>query len=202
MGSLGLVSSVFRRLSVAAFAFLLISPQARGVQVITDGSKVVCQEVRLYRELRVYKDPTLFMTSLNALYLDPGLGWESLKREDPVLTTLEGTAFLMRLGAPREFRGFGSIARIYELVDSRFRPGRATASLESGTKGPRPPAMIVPVKLCGNSYNDTLGFVLESDLVRAQVEMEGEHLPMPPSVFPNPIPKLPDHLTRSEVSKN
>lgn len=197
MGSLGLFRGIFFVLG----SFWLLTQPASGVQVITDGSKVVCQEIRLYRELRVYKDPTLFMTTLNALYLDPALGWDSLKREDPILTTLENTAFLMRLGAPREFRGFGAIARIYELVDSRFRTGRRPAS--EGDEGkPRAPAMIVPVKICGNAYKDTLGFVLESDLTRAQVESDGDSAPMPPSVYPNPIPKLPPHLVRSEIGKN
>ena len=52
------------------------------------------------------------------------------------------------------------------------------------------PPMILPVKLCGeDSYQDSLGFVLVSDLDVAQNSVDPSKS-LPPSIEPNPIPAL------------
>ena len=150
------------------------------IQVVTDSPNVVCRELKLHREVRVYKDPTLFLSNLNLIYTDPAAGWDALMEESPVLTTLKGEVQLMQLGPPRDFRGFDAIAKLYELAEPRLEVRDA--------KGP---SRIIPVKICGHNqpYTDALGFVLEADVKLAQKEeLEGRGLP--PSTYPNPIPKL------------
>lgn len=160
---------------------LLILRVAYAAQIVTDGSHAACEEFRFVKELKLFKDPTLFLSNLSVIYQDPATGWESLMHENPLLTTLRGTVHLMKLGPELEFKNFGAIARIYELAEPKLRMS------ESREKH----AKIVPVKVCGSNepYGDTLGFVLVSDLKSAQIE-DQEGASMPPSTLPNPIPKL------------
>lgn len=158
-------------------------------QVITEHPYVSCEEFLLKREMKIYKDPSLFMPNLNMLYTDPKAGWAELLKENPLLTTVKGGQRLMRLGPAREFKNFGPVARIYEMNDPRFLP-----KYQQGKKSQREikNPMIVPVKICGagDAYSDSLGFVLEADLKLAQVAEETENSVMPPSTVGNPIPKL------------
>jgi hypothetical protein len=173
-------------------AILVFSYAAFSAQVISEKQRSTCEEFLLMRELKIYKDPTLFLPNLSLIYSHPRLGWESLMNESPLLTTLKGTVHFMILGEPQEFRNFGAISKVYELADSKFIP-RPTATPvpptrkgahASLTQGPN----IIPIKICGDSYGDTLGFVLESDLKIAQTD-ERDGTVLPPSTRKNAIPK-------------
>lgn len=160
-----------------------------GTQVITEQNTVSCEELFLKRELKIYKDPSLFLPNLAMLYTNPKKGWDELLKESPLLTSVKGSFRLMRLGPSREFNHFGGIERLYELTDSNFRPRlHEMKNKEWKVKNP----MIIPIKVCGlnDSYTDTLGFILESDLALAQTAEENENAAMPPSTVGNPIPKL------------
>lgn len=195
------VLGIAQRASAATVASASVASSP--VQIVTGGDKTVCEEVQVKRELRIFKDPSLFLPILNQLYLDPVSGWKELMRENPLLTTVQGTVYLMRLGPPTAFRNYGAIARLYESVDARLRmrPQRDAAApvLEGKSVGFRGPTPIVSVMLCGDNdaYKNTMGFVIASDLSFVQQEEEGKR-GMPPSVYPNPIPRLPD-MAKSEA---
>ena len=109
--------------------FVAFGFKAKAVQVVSDYEHASCQEFRLVKELRVYKDPSIFVGNLGQMYNDPHQGWASLMNENPVLTTLEGTIHLMKLGSPMEFKNYGVISRLYELADPRFKAKAKKRSL-------------------------------------------------------------------------
>lgn len=162
-------------------SFLVVGV-AFSAEIVTENQKLVCQEFRLNQEVRVYKDPSLFLPQLSQIYADPATGWDELMKESPIVTTVKGAVQLMKLGPAREFKNFGEIAKLYELVDPRFREVKKSPSDKS--------PMILPVKICSSdAYNDTMGFVLSADLEKSQ-SYAGEHAGLPPSAHPNPVPKL------------
>jgi hypothetical protein len=158
---------------------------ATPAQIVTDGDRASCELVQAHKDLRIFKDPSLFLPMLALLYRDPATGWKELQRENPLLTTVRGPVYLMRLGGPTGFKNYGAIARFYEAIEPRLR----MQPQEGGFTGPTP---IVPVLLCGESdaYRNSMGFVIASDLRNVQQEDQREG-GLPPSVYPNPIPKLP-----------
>jgi hypothetical protein len=174
-----------------AFLFLSLVLGFRGLaaQLVTEPGHSACEEYKLAKDLRVYKDPSLFIGSLGQMYNDPKQGWSSLMEESPVLTTLQGTVHLMKLGIPSEFKNFGVISRIYELADSSFKPRLTERGVSTSSSRERVRPLVVPVKVCGSTYGDSLGFVLISDLEKAQQE-ERDPGVLPPSVYPNPVPTL------------
>ena len=178
----GIGDKVREFIRVLGVCLLVLSAPSYAIQVVTDGPNVGCEEIKLSKELRVYKDPTLFVGNLSLIYTDPTLGWEKLMEETPLLTRVGGMVHLMRLGQPREFKNFGAIAKLYELADARFR---------SKTSEHHP--LIVPVRICAEGYSDSLGFVLKSDLDDAQKAFFEEGS-MPPSAGNNPIPQLPNEM--------
>lgn len=176
-----------------ALTFLILSLgaiSARAVEVVTENSNVTCEEYHLSRELKIYKDPTLFHSDLSPRDADDPLVSDSL-----VLTTVTGTIQMMRLGPPREFAGFGPIVKLHELAKLRLRARRKKAEPRLTKTSPVPDdisPLTIPVKICGgpnDPYLDTLGFVLVSDLRDAQAE-EFEPGTLPPSAYPNPVPTL------------
>lgn len=157
----------------------LVAISSHAATIVSENPHVSCQEMKFYKELKVYKDPSLFLGNLSEIYSDPSVGWERLMKENPLLTSIKGTVQVMKLGPEREFKNFGAIARIYELADPKFRTDHKTLNPK-----------IVPVKFCGgDAYSDTMGFVLVNDLKNAQIE-EVEPGVLPPSTVGNPIPKL------------
>jgi hypothetical protein len=174
---------------VIVFGIILISlcRSVWAAQVLSEFEDSKCEEFKLSKPLVVYKDPSLFVGALGEFYNDPQQGWKSLVAETPVLTTLEGTVYLMKLGVASEFRNFGVISKLYELVDSRFTAKKTTAKSKTGRKEIIKRPLVMPIKICGSAYSDSLGFVLWADFQEAQV-FETESGAMPPSVFPNPIP--------------
>lgn len=181
----------FRSLIVLVVAAFGVTSPVVAVQIVTESPNVVCEELQLAKELRVYKDPTLFLANLGMIYADPAHGWQTLMEESPLLTTVKGKVQIMRLGKPREFRNFGGISRLYQTMDPRLKAPQRPAA---GQKGPQliDPTMIIAVKICGGAYEaykDSLGFVVASDLREAQQE-DYEDGQMPPSTVGNPIPKL------------
>lgn len=164
------------------FLLFALPSFAESVDIVSDMDEVFCEEYLFHKELRVYKDPSLFMELLNDILDNPKLGWKRLLSENPLLTSLQGTTFLMRLGLPRPFKGFGEIAALYEMADPRFKKEVA----ESPQKVPVP--NVVPVRVCGlgSAYSETLGFVIESDLEDAQIE-EKKNGRRPPTTLGNPI---------------
>ncbi|MFM8313051.1 MAG: hypothetical protein ACKOA8_02090 [Deltaproteobacteria bacterium] len=159
------------------------------VHVLSEFEHSLCEEVKLSSELRVYKDPSLFVGALGEMYNDPQQGWKSLMNETPVLTHLSGTVELMRLGVPAEFKNFGVISKLYELADSRFKVIQPQGIKKDPKTKPRTGPLVIPVKVCGSSYGDSLGFVLLADFQRAQ-KQNIEEGTLPPSVYPNPVPVL------------
>ena len=167
-------------------------PAFSTLEIVSEqGPTARCEELRIGRELRIYKDPSLFLGALSLIFKDPHLGWDNLMRENPLLTTLRGTAQLLRLGPPREFKNFGFVAKLYENVEPRLRLEEVPSSeLSKKNKGKRyAAAEIVPVMLCGDSdaYRNTMGFLLVSDMKAAQAEAGAGGGSMPPSV--NSIPE-------------
>ncbi len=153
------------------------------VQIEADASRARCRQFHLHQELPIYKDPSLFVGKLSQIYQDPQTGWEELMNENPLLTKMHGDVMLMIIGEPRKFENFGPIAKLYEVADPQFRHRKTGQS-----KSPE----IVSVKACGGSsdaYNDTIGFVSFEDLKQAQ-KKENVSNQLPPSVYPNPVPKL------------
>ncbi len=175
------------------------TPAYSAIEVIAEaGHSPSCEEFRISRELRIYKDPSLFMGSLSLIYQDPVVGWEKLMGENPLLTTLRGTAQLLRLGPPTEFKNFGFIAKLYESVEPKLRLQEIIPRAIEMKHGPsvkiKPErakkysaAQIVPVMLCGDSdaYRNTMGFVLQSDLTASQLDANGGNI-LPPSVHSIP----------------
>lgn len=151
---------------------------AYSVDIVSEFDRYSCQEFQLVKELRVYKDPSLFVGMLGQMYSDPHQGWKSLMDESPVLTALEGAVQLMKLGPPKELKHFGVISKFYEINEPKLK-GPSTAA--------RP--KVIPVRICGPVYVDSLGFVLAADFEEALRE---DIIPgrLPPSVYPNPVPKL------------
>lgn len=156
-----------------------------------------CEEIRLTRELNVYKDPTLFLSIQGLLYADPDRGHEALEEETPLLTTVTGPFHFRRRGELREFRGFGEIAKLYERVEPRFKPQAEQSRHRKNRAGQGSseivsPPMMVPIQICGDqaTHPDFLGFLLLADLTEAQRALDNKDGSLPPSTVGNPIPKL------------
>ncbi len=163
---------------------VLLAPFAYGVDVVTENGAADCETFVAHRELRVYKDPTLFLPNISQIMADPKVGWQRLMSERPLLNSFRGSVSLARLGKAREFKNFGMIARLYELAEPRLRMMGEDGKI-------RPSVKIVPVQICGQG---TLGFVLEEDLRRAAIDEDVElGNVMPPSVYPNPVPDWKEH---------
>ena len=158
------------------------------VEVIADQS-ASCRVFNFPQELKIYKDPSLFMSLLDEVGTSRS-SWEILMHESVLLTSVSGRVALELLGPPRDFNSFPLIAKLYEVVDPRLavRP-RYLKQHESRQ------VKIIPIKFCGDqeAYENTLGFVVAEDLLEAQrvssnsVKKRG----LPPSTYPNPIPVLP-----------
>lgn len=155
---------------------------AAAVDLVVEPRETLQQELELRGELDVFRDPALFLPQVAELYQDPSRKWEPLWHESPHLTTLSGVVCLRKLGPPTELRGFGHVARLYEVAEPRLR-------LQSVPGGKVISPLIVPVQLCGETrYKDTLGFVIAEDLERA-LRPNGPAAGMPPSTKGNPIPE-------------
>lgn len=187
------VVKIMRKSGVGRFVLIALvfgALSARAVEIITENPNVTCEEYHLSRELKIYKDPTLFRSDLSPRDADDPSLADSL-----VLTTVSGTIQLMRLGPPREFAGFGPIVKLHELAKLKLHGGRKKSEPRLTKSSPVPDEispLIIPIKVCGapnDPYLDTLGFVLVSDLRDAQLE-EYEPGTLPPSTYPNPIPSL------------
>lgn len=163
------------------FISFFLGGGAFSAQIVSEIPHVACEEVKLYKELKVYKDPSLFLPELSHIYADPEHGWEDLLRENPLLTAVKGTIRIMRLGPEREFKNFGAIAKLYELSEPKLR---------KKLRGKNKSQLIIPVKICGgDAYVDSMGFVLAEELKSAQVEVYEPGV-LPPSTLGNPIPNL------------
>lgn len=163
------------------------------IQVVSEGGSTECREKNLLRELRVYKDPNIFLANLGMIYVDPAQGFEALMEESPLLTTIKGKVALWQ-GTQSEFRNFGGISRLYATVDPRLRvPAKQLKRDPRDKRVVNQPTMIIPIRICGgphDAYRDTLGFVLAQDLAEAQLPHDSDDGTMPPSTRSNPIPKL------------
>ncbi len=163
------------------FIGFLFSTSVFAAELVNErGAGSSCQEFTANRELKVFKDPTLFLPNLGLIMADPKVGWYRLMQENPLLMVLTGRVKLTKLGEAREFKNFGAIARLYELAEPRLRLVDPEASKQ-------PLVKIVPVQVCGEGV---LGFVLESDL-RLATEALGSAKGLPPSIYPNPVPHWP-----------
>jgi hypothetical protein len=170
---------------------VLSTSELRAIQIVTEDPKLVCEEFQITKELKVYRDPALFISKMKLLAVDPSLGWREIRSEKPVLTSLKGTVHLVRLAPPQPFKNFKAYAELYEMADPGFSP----RPLTNEGRPDRSP-LIVPVKLCGNEgYLDALGFMLKAEFDSAQLD-DGEINQLPPSTPRNGIPKFP----RSEVA--
>lgn len=173
------------------FLVILLVPNlffALAANVLSEFENSKCEEFRLSKEVVVYKDPSLFVGNLGEMFNDPHQGWKNLMAETPVLTTLQGTTYLMKLGNASEFKNFGVISKLYELADSRFIVRKNPPKNNKGQSFASKRPFVIPVKLCGSTYADSLGFVLLADFELAQLNPETERGVMPPSIYPNPIP--------------
>src|SRR4051812_29419189 len=166
------------------------------VELVTENPRASCREYTLPRELRIYKDPALFPSNLGLIDLDPSNYWDQIAEESPLLTTVSGVFRLMIVGPAREIRSFAVLTKLYELKEDR----RLAALARKGKGGARTrlesdDLLFLPVKVCEGAYLDTLGVVKVSDLRQAQIDVRDEGQ-MPPSTYPNPIPKLRQDLAR------
>lgn len=178
-----------RLVGYLSLSFLLLSFPVLGAHVLSEFENSKCEEFQLSKPVVVFKDPSLFVGSLGEIWNDPHQGWKSLMSESPIVTTLEGSVRLMRLGNASEFKNFGVISKLYELADSRFGAGSEYYQRPNTKLGKSKRPLIIPVKICDSAYSDSLGFVLLSDFQKAQ-SVEVAPGAMPPSVYPNPIPEL------------
>jgi len=169
------------------------APDFSVAQVVAERRDPVCQELRLTRELNIYKDPNLFLSIQGLLYADPERGHEAMEEETPLVTTVSGTFHYMQMADVREFKGFGEIAKLYERLEPRFKTQAAESRRRKTRDQMVNPPMMVPIQICGESpYRNLLGFVLQSDLVEAQKAIVSKDGALPPSTIGNPIPKLKD----------
>jgi hypothetical protein len=178
----------FKRSQFIIYSILLFgggcATNAAAVTIVSERPEVICEEFRAAKELRIFKDPAVFLSALNSVTLDPKTAWEAMGEERPLLTTVRGTFHMTQLGPPRRFPNFGAISKAYEISQLGYPDSPAKFSVENDTE-------IIPIKMCGPSdaYNDSLGFVVLSELVWAQID-ENDEGQLPPSTLGNPIPKL------------
>lgn len=138
----------------------------------------VCRDFQLYRPLTIYKEPSLFLSVLNRILIDPEQGMKELMKESPVLTSVSGVVKI-KLGRPETFKNFNAISRIYELADPRLH---VDADFPDGS------ATIHMIQMCKGGE---IGFVLQQDLEDAQKMVMDGKFRLPPSTRGNPIPQLP-----------
>lgn len=189
-GKIGTGDDLFmNRVVLSLFNLVLISNFAFSLDVVTPWDGSACQDYHFSKKVIAYKDPSLFIGSLGLVLDDPQRGWENLMSENPVLTVLEGTVSLIKLGSPFEFKDFGLISRFYELVEPRLKlkvtPKKYLKDKMNESERP----LVVAVRVCNSSPIDALGFVLLSDFnmaLRQEPGLGG----LPPSIYPNPVPNL------------
>jgi hypothetical protein len=175
--------------AVVILGLAVLGQASSAIDIINENPHLACQKLDLYRELSVYKDPTLFLSDLQLITADPGRGWKQLLSENPLLTRLHGAVQLMQLGPARPFKSFGAISKVYRAADPRVDWGD---DVSMGEEPKSHPPLVVPIEICGtDAYNSTLGFVVESQLKDAQ-KYDPRSSALPPSVYPNPIPVLKD----------
>ncbi len=147
------------------------------MEVVSESKKpLVCEFIPLFQELRVYKDPSLFLPSISLLYVDPIRGWDELRHQRPLMTTFTGSIDLMQLPPEMDFSGLISVAALTELYQ------RAEPKLRNSAS-----ARIIRVRICEGtqgSYADALGFVLVDDLKIAS--QDTRKMGLPPSVHTIP----------------
>jgi hypothetical protein len=163
------------RSAVFAVAVVCSSGAFAGMEFDTEFG--VCRDFPLYRELVVYKEPTIFLTNLNRILIDPEQGMQELMQESPVFTTLKGSVKL-KLGRPETFKNFSAISKLYELAEPRLE-----VDVESADGA-------ATIHMVQNCKTGELGFVLQQDLLDAQQPKQGGHSRLPPSTRANPIPQL------------
>ena len=152
-----------KRFYILAVLLTLLPQTGWAAKVVRmDGASQECEQVTLHQNLQVYKDPSLFRQN---------------PEESPLLGTFIGQVSIQRLGEPVEFNN---------LIFFSSRHPIAEGDSNSGVDN-----RIIPVRMCDSAYKDTLGFIVESDLTMAQKEVRKRGY-LPPSVYPNPIPKLED----------
>ncbi len=94
------------------------------------------------------------------------------------MTWLEGVVHLT-LYPHREFKNFGAVAALYELVNPRFK--RSTKQMS---------VMITPIVACGEEgYNQAFGFVLDSEMEEAKKEL-------PQKGIKSSVKEIPEELTK------
>ncbi len=140
----------------------------------------ICSEVDLKKELRVFKDPTLFVGILSQIYAEPREGIESLKEESPLRMVVKGKV-KVRFEELQMMHNYGPISKLYEFVEPRLKKSR----LPNGKD--REP--IRAVTFCGEDADSySVGFVLEKDL-QAALKDDLDLNQMPPSTPGNEIPR-------------
>ncbi len=147
-----------------------------------------CDEIPLSSDLPVYKDPTLFLSSLKRDHGPRESKLDAMLSESPLLTTVRGRVSFMRLGPDQPFKNFSSIAKLYELTDPHLKVRTEEAKGKANKKDNSP--LIMPIMFCNPSdaYADTMGFVLVDDLKEAMRARNVKQGGLPPSTYPNPIP--------------
>lgn len=165
-------------LSLAQGAWGAVPPTAATssyapAEVVGSHEAKPCRSRYFYQPLAVYRDPSLFLGSFAAYVADPRRGLDELLKERPLLTRLVGEVAFRELPGEHVFKSFPVIQQMYADVDRRFLAAEAPK--------------IVFVVLCGekSAYRDTMGFVLQSDLLQADRPLGG----LPPSIEPNPVPQ-------------
>lgn len=178
------MASLLKPKYILMWALFCVPGLVFGVEVVSEEHSS-CETLDLKQELKVYKDPTLFLHRIRqaATTVD---GWNALVDESPLLTSVKGRVSMMRLGPPRTFKSFTQIARFYDSLDHQIDIRPDGNDLRSDLS-----AEVIPVRFCGEHepYESTLGFVVASDLKRSQQSPEKQP-GLPPSTYPNPIPHL------------
>lgn len=155
---------------------LALSVTARAVEFV-DVDFGVCRDFQFYRPVTVFKEPSLFVSNLNRILIDPEQGMKDLMKESAVLTSLSGIV-KVKLGRPETFKNFNAISKIYEVADPR---------LQVDNEFPDGSAVIHMLQMCKTGE---IGFVLQQDVEDAQRMRRGPQS-LPPSTKANPIPQLP-----------
>jgi len=170
---------------------MALSASVASAAVVVSEELGRCEESSLNSDLPVYKDPTLFLSTLKVDLGRREANLNSMLSESPLLTTVRGRVSFMRLGPDQPFKNFSSIAKLYELTDPHLKLRTEQAQGTKGKDGQKNSPLIMPILFCNphDAYADTMGFILVDDLKEALRARNVKKGSLPPSGYPNPVPE-------------
>lgn len=154
--------------------WLAIAAPAFAVDIVNDDPNARCEYVELFEEVRVYRDPSLFLADLQE---ELTLRKHRPRRiDDIVRTSLNGKVAIIKIGKPYPFKNFSALSRLYEKADPRLKS-------RAGAK----PSLVQDIQVCSEgAENSAVGFVVKEDFEQAKIYRHKEAT-LPPSVNEIPV---------------